>query len=392
MERVLRRSCQDGGRIEGIIMTLEEKSDNGQIPDIMDITEQHIDQLLSLMITETWYYYDYHELKRYLKMNEVCHVLQDEGGVIGSIFSTDYGNQAWIGNIVVKRSERKKGYGTEMIHSMITKHIQKGQDTFRLASVPEAIKFYQKPPYVFHAEYFTTAQQVALPLEMNIEQTELDGYVRQIELDDLETICHLDTQFFRSNRLGLFQQLYEDSIKKSCLCLEINGEIKGFLMLRRRGSSKQEGNFRDGPDHVYRIGPSCISPEYGMRGFEALFQKAIKHLNDQARNLAGDARVYIVFPRNAKKEEIYEDLTRRGKKPEEFFSGDEHVFETGRSKKNEDQWKYLERYGFEEEYYELVMSYVHNKDPTSSHHAWKGNETRANTEGIFASATPGDKA
>lgn len=378
--------------IEGIIMKSEEKKYKGQIPDIVDLKEQHIDQLLSLMIRQTWYYYDDHELNRYLKMNEVCYVLQDGNSVIGSIFTTNYGNQAWIGNIVVQRSERKKGNGTKMIHSVITKLVEKGQDTFRLASVPEAIKFYQKPPYVFHAEYFTTAQQAALPLKMNIEQTDLDGYIRRIEPNDLEAICSIDAQFFKSNRLRLYQQLYEDSIKMSCLCLEINGEIKGFLMVRRRRSSKQEGNFRDGPDHVYRIGPSCISTEYGMRGFKALFQKAIEHLNDQVEDLRGDARMYIVFPMNAKKEKIYEDLTKREKKPEEIFAGEEHIFETEKSKKNEDQWEYLKSLGFEEEYYELVMSYTHSENPTTSHHAWKGNETKANTEGIFASATPGDKA
>lgn len=378
--------------IEGIIMNSEVKKDKGQISNIVDLKEQHIEQLLSLMIAQTWYYYDEHELNRYLKMNEVSHVLQEGNRVIGSIFTTNYGIQTWIGNLLVQRSDRNKGYGMKMIHSIITKLVGKGQDTFRLASVPEAIGLYQKPPYVFHAEYFTTAQQATLPLKMNMEQTDLDWYIRQIEPNDLEAICYIDAQFFKSNRFRLYQQLCEDSIKKSCLCLEINGEIKGFLMARRRRRTKQEGNFKDGPDHVYRIGPSCISPEYGMRGFKALFQKVIEHLNYQVEDLRGDARMYIVFPMNAKKEKIYEDLTKREKKPEEIFTGEEHIFETEKSKKNEDQWEYLKSLGFKEEYYELVMSYMHNENPTTPHHTWKGNETKANTEGIFASATPGDKA
>ncbi len=373
-------------------MTYEERKNEGQLPGLVELGEQHLDQLLALMIEEGWYYYDHHELKRYLKLEENCYVLQDRGETTGSIFTTNYGNQAWIGNVVVKESERRKGHARNMIHHAITRIAKQGQDTFRLASVPEAIKFYQKPPHVFHPEYFTTAQQAALPLDIDMEHTGLEEEVREIEPDDIEAISTMDARFFRSDRLGLFRQLHEDSIKKCCLCLEINGEIKGFLMVRRRKCSKQEGNFRDGPDHVFRIGPCCVSVEYGMKGFKALFQKAIRHLDDLVKGLNGEARMYIVFPRNARKEEIYEDLLRRGKDPVKVFAGGEQLFQTEGSVKNTEQWEYLEDLGFREEYYELVMSHTIIEDPKTDHHTLKARETRANAQGIFASASPGDKA
>jgi len=304
-------------------------------------------------------------------MNELCHVLLDDERVIGSILTTNYGNQAWLGNIVVESGERGKGHGARMIDSVITRLLKRGTNTFRLASVPDAISFYKRPPHVFQPEYLTSAQQATLPLDMDFEQTDLDGFIRHIELSDLEAISSLDARFSRSKRLGLLRQLYRDSIKESCLCLDINGEIKGFLMSRRRKSSKQEGNFKAGPDHVYRIGPSCISPDYGLSAFTALFQKAVQHLNEQVENLSGSAKMYIVFPRNP--------------------SG-EDTFGAGESRKNEDQSEYMAGLGFKEEYYELVMSHTHNEKPTTAHRPRKGSSTMANTEGIFASATPGDKA
>ena len=133
-------------QIEGIVMNSEEKSPEDQIPHIVDLKERHIDQVLTLMIDQAWYYYDDHEIKRYLKLGEACYVLQDGARTLGSIFTTNYGNQSWIGNVVVHEGQRKKGYGTKLIHSTITRLVQQGRETFRLASVPEAIKFYQKPP------------------------------------------------------------------------------------------------------------------------------------------------------------------------------------------------------------------------------------------------------
>jgi len=370
-----------------------KEEDGSQELLIADLREEHIDQILSLMIDEAWYYYDHHELDRYLKMNECCHVLLDGDRVIGSIFTTNYGNQAWLGNIVVEEGERGKGHGARMIDSVITELVKRKVDTFRLASVPDAIKFYQRPPHVFRPEYFTSAQQAALPLDMDNEPTDLDSFIRQIEPGDLEAISSLDAGFSRSNRHELIQRLYRDSIKESCLCLDIRGDIKGFLMTRRRKSSKQEGNFKAGPDHVFRIGPSCISPEYGLNGFKALFQKAVHHLNERFENLSGSAKMYIVFPRNL---------------------AEEWTYGAGESRKNKDQWEYMAGLGFKEEYYELVMSHTHDekllfrkKQPkkrgtclyfqydeksTTAHRARKGSVSMANTEGIFASATPGDKA
>jgi hypothetical protein len=52
----------------------------------------------------------------------------------------------------------------------------------------------------------------------------------------------------------------------------------------------------------------------------------------------------------------------------------------------------MESLGFHQEYFEQIMSYVNGEAVNSQSAQKKAEETRADPEGLFASATPGDKA
>ena len=306
------------------------------------------------MNEEGWYYYDYKELSRYLKLKELCFVLKSGKEVIGCIFSTNYGNQAWLGNIIVHKNYREKGYAQQMITQVIEELSKKGVKTFRLGSVPTAIGLYEK--IGFNPESFISAQETALPLDIDIEKTGFENNIRIIKPNDIKKISKIDEQYFKTNRASLINQLYKDSIKETCLLLEDTGNIVGFLMVRRRFSSKKKGNFLDGPDYVYRLGPCNVLPKYGMEGFKALFQKSISFINSEVKELEGSAKMYVLFPIN----------------------------QADPSEKNKAQWNYMNRLGFKQEYFENVMVYTCEKEDAS--------KTKPDTEGIFASATPGDKA
>ena len=334
--------------------------------NIVPISEAHIDSILDLMTKEGWYYYDYRELKRYLDLNEACFTLLDSDRVAGCIFSTNYGNQAWLGNIVVAAESRGRGHAAALIRT-VTDHLHsKSQiSTFRLGSVPLAIGLYEKAG--FRAESFNTAQQASLPLDMPEGPVVLTNSVRLQELmpSDLTSAAAIDAVYFKSDRLKLLTQLYGDSIKAGSLCLKIDGELVGFIMFRRRQASKTEGGFSDGPDHVYRLGPCCVLPEYGIDGFRALLNGAIQAVNMDFQERSGSARIYVVFPRNPDPEDPSSSLER--------------------SVKNDAQWQYMAELGFQEEYLEQVMSCTRGANQTLSA------LTLPDCDGIFSTATPGDK-
>jgi ribosomal protein S18 acetylase RimI-like enzyme len=368
---------------------------------VLRLLDKHIDEVIELMNKEGWYYYDHHELKRYLNLNQDCFTLLKDERIVGSIFTTNYGNQAWIGNIIIAKEVRGMGFATKLIRGVIdylyeNKHIL----TFRLGAVPLAINLYKKVG--FHAEAFTTAQEAELPLKAKYEEIDLGENIQIENLDahDLEAISEIDKRYFKSKRLQFLMNIYNDSIKEGCFCLKDQGNIVGFLMLRRRQASRHEGHFTEGPDYAYRLGPSCFLPEYGINGFKALFQKAILAVNKEVHQLGGSAKIYAVFPRNANKEDIYEDTRELAKAMgmnedmnlDRVFDEHDLIFEAQMSRKNEEQWKYMENLGFHQEYFEQVMSYTPGEILNTQPSNRRSKETRADTEGIFASATPGDKA
>lgn len=367
----------------------------------LSLGEEHMDGIIELMNKEGWYYYDHHELKRYLSMNQDCFALSIDGQIQGSIFTTNFGNQAWIGNIIVAEEHRGKGLAEEMIRGLIDyMHHNKDVYTFRLGSVPLAIGLYKRVG--FHAEAFTTAQEAELPLKAEYERIDLGKniQIQRLDVQDLEGVNKIDEQCFKSKRQKLLLNLFNDSIKESCFCLKDHGKVAGFLMVRQRQVSKKKGGFAEGPDYAYRLGPSCILPEYGISGFKALFQEAIQGVNEEVQQLEGSARIYAVFPRNAVKDEIYEDTRELAKLMgmdanmdlDKVFDEHDHIFEAQKSVKNEEQWKYMESIGFHQEYFEQVMSYTPEEAVNTQPSQRKAEETRADQEGIFASATPGDKA
>ncbi len=366
---------------------------------VVRLSEAHIDGIIELMNKEGWYYYDHHELTRYLNLDQECFVLLKNDCILGSIFTTNYGNQAWIGNIVVAKDARGQGLAADLLRTVIDYLKESRQiPTFRLGAVPLAIGLYKRKG--FHAESFTTAQEAELPLEAECNEIRLNKNVKveKLHAQDLVVIADIDAQYFKSNRLELLTEIYNDSM--SCVCLKDKGTIVGFLMIRRRQTSKDEGGFAEGPDHAYRLGPSCVLPAYGINGFKALFREAIGPVNEEVAQLGGTARMYVVFPKNANKDEIYEETrelaeamdTDTDMDLDRTFDEHDHIFGAPASAKNDAQWTFMESLGFHQEYFEQIMSYTPG-EPENTHPAQrKATATQAVPEGIFASATPGDKA
>ncbi len=368
---------------------------------IQRLRKHHISGVLRLMNAEGWYYYDHRELMRYLEMGEDCFALIRDGDIVGSIFSTNYGNQAWLGNIVVARSERGKGFAGHMIREAIN-HLRKERrvPTFRLGSVPLAIGLYKQ--LGFRPEAFTTAHEATLPLRLDVPISPDKGAeVEPLREIDLNAACDIDALIFKSRRDRLLRRLHRDSLPGSRVCLFKGGRVVGFLMIRRRLNSKTESGLSEGPEHAYRLGPCCVLPEYGINGFKMMFEKAIEAVHDEVRESCGTAKIYVVFPKNPVKKEILDDTKALSREMgiratdqdlERVFDQHARLFEAPKSQKNEDQWKYMRSIGFHQEYFEQVMSFNPDEETGSAQRSIETSTSAADPEGIFASATPGDKA
>lgn len=364
---------------------------------ISRLTEAQIDEVLALMNLEGWYYYDQRELRRYLKLNQECFTMLKERHVVAAVFTTDFGNQAWFGNIIVAEAFRGMGLASRLIQDVMRRLFEyRNIRTFRLGAVPLAIGLYQK--LGFHAEGFTTAQEVALPLKAEFVTAELDEKVSLMPMSeaDLPAVAQLDAACFQSDRLSLLTALFDDSVRGSCVCLKEQERVVGFLMIRRRQASKSEAHFAEGPDYVYRLGPCSVLPEYGVDGFKAMFQYAMAAVNEQVAQHGGSATMYVVFPRNADKADIYRDTQELAMgmslDVESVFDEHAEIFAARASAKNDKQWQYMKAMGFHQEYFEQVMCCYLDETGAPCSSPEMASLTRADTESLFASATPGDKA
>jgi hypothetical protein len=161
-------------------------------------------------------------------------------------------------------------------------------------------------------------------------------------------------------------------------------------MIRRRRASKTEAGFAEGPEYAYRIGPSCVLPEYGTKGFSALLQQALLAVNDEVAHHAGSAKVTILFPMNA----AASDATPATSGPPTRRVADSQLMASAdtTSAKNQAQRRLMAELGFHQEYVEQVMAYSRSASTTHELGPSNTDETRPDPAGIFASATPGDKA
>jgi len=209
----------------------------------------------------------------------------------------------------------------------------------------------------------------------------------------INEVVPIDEIYFKSNRSSLLKELYQDALKESCLCLKDRGRIVGYIMIRRRAASKEEGRFAEGPDLAYRLGPSCVLPEYGLGGFKALLHKAIYPVNSEIESLGMKGKLYVVFPQNGNQERIFKDFEAMGgSHPERVLNEHEHIFGARPVPKNRELWAYMENLGFKQEYFEQTMSVSPGEEPGLAPEKRTGHQTLADGEGTFASATPGDKA
>ena len=61
---------------------------------VLRLREWHIDKVIELMNKEGWYYYDHHELKRYLNLNQDCFTLLKVSAITiihGHVFTINQG-------------------------------------------------------------------------------------------------------------------------------------------------------------------------------------------------------------------------------------------------------------------------------------------------------------
>jgi len=162
------------------------------------------------------------------------------GGVdVGVVVTVEYGDVAWIGNLVVAPGARGRGVGEALMRRGMDHLLGCGVRSIRLDAVQKAIPLYRR--LGFREEYWSlryTGRASRGPV----------ASVEPMRGGDLDAVEELDHAFFRGRRGRLLRWVY-DAFPGLCFASWEGGTLTGYIMAK------------DGSDSV-KVGPWICRPGY----------------------------------------------------------------------------------------------------------------------------------
>jgi len=174
------------------------------------------------------------------------------GGVdVGVVVTVEYGDVAWIGNLVVAPGARGRGVGEALMRRGMDHLLGCGVRSIRLDAVQKAIPLYRR--LGFREEYWSlryTGRASRGPV----------ASVEPMRGGDLDAVEELDHAFFRGRRGRLLRWVY-DAFPGLCFASWEGGTLTGYIMAK------------DGSDSV-KVGPWVCRPGH-MEAAEALLRSVM---------------------------------------------------------------------------------------------------------------------
>ena len=154
---------------------------------------------------------------------EGCFVAGQNNEPIGIVTTTTYGKLAWVGSLIVLEHYRGRGVGSELMKHAIHYLKTRGVETIRLDAAPKAIPLYKRLGF---KEEYDSLRLIGTGKKMNCQK------VSKMKSEDLESVVHLDTQFFGANRERILRRVYKD-FSDLCFVSFTDGKLVGYLMAKR---------------------------------------------------------------------------------------------------------------------------------------------------------------
>jgi GNAT superfamily N-acetyltransferase len=201
------------------------------------LTADDQDFFLGLIDTVGWGLTD-SDYRRMLKFSADGMFKATVGGVdVGVVVTVEYGDVAWIGNLVVAPGARGRGVGEVLMRLAVDHLLGRGVRSMRLDSVQKAIPLYRR--LGFREEYWS------LRYTARASRGPVTG-VEPMRVGDLDAVEELDRAIFRARRERLLRWVY-DAYPGLCFAYWEGGTLTGYIMAK------------DGSDSV-RVGPWICRP------------------------------------------------------------------------------------------------------------------------------------
>jgi ribosomal protein S18 acetylase RimI-like enzyme len=159
-----------------------------------------------------------------------CLLAEQDGERVGMCVATSYGESAFVGELIVTPSARRKGVGRSLLESAINHVRSRGAASILLDGVAEAVPLYERVGF----------RKVCRSMRFDGRLSAPSSHAQPMRQHDLDAVLAMDLaafgadrSFFLRRRLKLYPQL--------CFVLLESGPLSGFIMARPTGEDLQVG-------------------------------------------------------------------------------------------------------------------------------------------------------
>ncbi|MBN2411127.1 GNAT family N-acetyltransferase [candidate division KSB1 bacterium] len=151
-----------------------------------------------------------------------CFVAEDQSVRIGICIATAYRECGFIGELIIIKEKRGRGYGTRLFDFAVRYLSAKGIKNIYLEGDLAAVPIYEKAGFRKIVRSLRFVGKIRGQKYSN---------VRKVTPEDLATICIIDRELFGENR-GYFLERRFSLYPDLCFVHERNNRINGYLMAR----------------------------------------------------------------------------------------------------------------------------------------------------------------
>ncbi len=192
-----------------------------------------------------------------------CFIALDGERRLGIVTTITYGNVGWIGNLLVEKSTRRRGTGTNLIREALEYMQKKDVKVPKLYCFPKRIPFYRR---------------LGFKPEINIQVMTMKGKkisfseVKQLSEEALHEILLLDKKIFGADRSRLLCRIHQE-FPENCFAAYHKKKLVGYIMA-------------SGSEDEYELGPWICLPKYQNRYAEQLLRAGINSLDSKKIDLS----------------------------------------------------------------------------------------------------------
>jgi GNAT superfamily N-acetyltransferase len=189
---------------------------------------------------------DYERILRFSP--EGCFMAEQDGEELGMVVTVNYGDIAWIGNLVVLPDTRGRGIGAGLMQHAIDYLVSTGTKSIRLDGVRLAIPLYRR--LGFRDEYWSLRYT-------GIAKRHPANSCKPMRREDLNKVSALDLSVFKAPRKEILEYVYKLN-PELCFTAYDGDQLVGYIMAKH------------GKDNV-KIGPWIVKSGYEGCAEELLF-------------------------------------------------------------------------------------------------------------------------